>query len=251
MKAEPERPADHDGGQQNADLAQRENGDHVDGERLGAERLELHHALLHHHRADQEADQGDDRHGPEAGMVEVMDEGGRRKRQGWRIMRPSAAVTSPRKPVSWTASLPYAGHRLGHVLGEELQRASLLELGPLGVAAALHLLDQDAEGFGRAGVAGTQAALLPGGGGALQQHRAGGVDLGDAGDVHLAGEVGRRRDRHAQALQRRVELGGLGHGPGAGRDQAEGRAPELDAEARGAGLGRQDNLVVALEHGRA
>ena len=84
-----------------------------------------------------------------------------------------------------------------------------------------------------------------------RQQRAGGIDLGDAGDVHLAGEVGRGRDRHAQALQSGVELGGLGHGPGAGRDQAEGRAPELDAEARRAGLGRQDKLMVALEHRRA
>ena len=115
----------------------------------------------------------------------------------------------------------------------------------------LHLLDQDAEAFGGAGIAGAQAALLPGGRRALQQQGAGGVDLGDAGDVHLAGEVGRGRDRHAQALQRGVELGGLGHGPGAGRHQAEGRAPELDAEARRAGLGRQDKLMVALEHGTA
>ncbi len=119
------------------------------------------------------------------------------------------------------------------------------------MAPALHLLDEDAEGLGRTGVAGAQAALLPGGRGALQKHGAGGVDLGDAGDVHLAGEIGGRRDRHAQALQSRVELGGLGHGPGAGRHQTEGRALELDAEARRAGLGRQDNLMVALEHGRA
>ena len=174
-----------------------------------------------------------------------------RKRHGWRNRRMNAAVTSPRKPVSWTASRPHPGQRLGHVLGEELERAPLLELRPLGAALAPHLLDQDAEGFGGAGIAGAQAALLPGGRRALQQQGTGGVDLGDAGDVHLAGEVGRGRDRHAQALQRPVELGGLGHGPGAGRHQAEGGALELDAEARGAGLGRQDKLVVALEHGTA
>ena len=174
-----------------------------------------------------------------------------RKRQGWRIMRPSAAVTSPRKAVSWTASLQTPVTRLVMSSVNWVSAPRFSSFGRSARLAALHLLDQDAEAFGRAGVARAQAALLPGGGGPLQQHGAGGVDLGDAGDVHLAGEVGRRRDRHAQALQRGVELGGLGHGPGAGRDQAEGRAPELDAEARRAGLGRQDNLMVALEHGRA
>ena len=170
-----------------------------------------------------------------------------RKRQGWRIMRPSAAVTSPRKAVSWTASRHTPVSALV-MSSRNLQRRALLDLRALGTAAALHLLDQDAEGFGRAGIARAQAALLPGGRRALQKHGAGGVDLGDAGDIHFAGEVGRGRDRHAQALQRRVELGGLGNGPGAGRHQPEGRALELDAEARRAGLGRQDKLMVALEH---
>ena len=49
-----------------------------------------------------------------------------RKRQGWRIMRPKAAVTSPRKAVSWTASPPDAGQRLGHVIGEALEAAAAL-----------------------------------------------------------------------------------------------------------------------------
>ena len=60
------------------------------------------------------------------------------------------------------------------------------------------------------------------------------------------GGIGTRRRFSAD-----VELGGLGHGPGAGGDQAEGRAPELDAEARRAGLGREDKLMVALQHGTA
>ena len=142
--------------------------------------------------------------------------------------------------MSWTASRPHAGQRLGHVLDELLARRRVfLTFGRSALPRRLHLLDEDAEAFGGAGVAGAQAARLPGRRRALQQPGAGRVDLGDAGDVHLAGEVRRRRDRHAQALQRRVELGGLGHGPGAARDQAEGRAPELDAEARRAGLGRR------------
>ena len=82
VKAEPERPATMMAVKQNADLAQREDGDHVDGEGLGAERLQLHHALLHHHGADQEADQRDDRHGAQAGMIEMMDEGGRAEAPG-------------------------------------------------------------------------------------------------------------------------------------------------------------------------
>ena len=123
--------------------------------------------------------------------------------------------------------------------------------GLLGVALALHLLDEDAEGLGGAGVARAEAALLPGRRRALQQPGAGGVDLGDAGDVHHSGKFWGGRDRHAQALQGRIELDGLGDGPGAGGDQAESRAPELDAKAWRTRLGRQDELVVALEHGRA
>jgi hypothetical protein len=98
---------------------------------------------------------------------------------------------------------------------------------------------------------GAEPARLPGGRRPLQEPSPRRVDLGDAGDVHLAGEIGRGRDRHAQALQRGVEPDGFGHGPGAGRDQAEGRAPELDAEAWRAGLSREDKLMVALEHLRA
>ena len=166
-------------------------------------------------------------------------------------MRPSAAVTSPRKLVRRMASRPAPVMRLGAVLDELPTRPALLELRPLGVAPALHLLDEDAEGFGGSGVAGAQAALLPGRRRPLQEQGAGGVDLGDAGDVHLAGEVGGGRDRHAQALQRNVELDGLGDRPGAGGDEAEGRALQLDAEAGRAGLGRQIKRKVALEHGRA
>ena len=107
------------------------------------------------------------------------------------------------------------------------------------LVAGVHFLDEDAEALGGACVAGAQAAGLPGGRRALQQHGAGRVDLGDGGDVHLAGEVRRRRDRHAQALQRGVELCRLGDGPGAAGDQAKGRAFELDAEAGRAGLRRE------------
>ena len=57
--------------------------------------------------------------------------------------------------------------------------------------------------------------------------------------------------RHAQPLEGRVELGRLGNRPGARRHQPERRALELDAEAGRAGLRRQDNLMVALEHLRA
>ena len=115
-------------------------------------------------------------------------------------------------------------------------------------AALVHLLDEDAEAFGGSGVAGAQAAGLPGRRRSLQQQGACGVDLGDAGNVHLAGELGRRRDRHAQALERCVELGGLGHGPGAACDQAERRAAELDAEARRARLGGEAERMVAFQH---
>ena len=115
----------------------------------------------------------------------------------------------------------------------------------------MDLLDENAEALGGAAVTGAQAALLPGTCRALEEQGARGVDLGDAGNVHLAGEVGCRRDRHAKALQRLVQVGGFRHRPGAGGDQAEGGSSELDTEAGGAGLGRQDELMVALEHGRA
>jgi hypothetical protein len=241
----------HDGGEQNAYLTERENGDHVDGERLRPERFQLDHALLHHHGADQKADQRNDRHGAEAGMVEVVDERRGAEAPGLADHTPQRGRDFAEKAGELDGVAPHPGQRACHVLGEKLERAALLELRPLGMAPPLHLLDEDAKGLGRASVAGAQTALLPGGRRPLQQHRARRVDLGDAGDIHLAGEVGGRRDRHAQALERPVELGGLRHGPGAGRDQAEGRAPELDAKTRRAGLGRQDNLMVALEHRRA
>ncbi len=146
---------------------------------------------------------------------------------------------------------PDTGQRLGHILGEELKRLSLLKLRPLGMAAPTYFLDEDTERFGRSGVMGTQTAFLPGGGCPLQQHGARRIDLGDAGDIHLAGEVGCRRERHAQALQSPIEPVSLGDGPGAGGHQAERGALKFDAKSGRAGLRRQDNLMVALEHRRA
>ena len=184
-------------------------------------------------------------------MIEMMDEGDGAEAPGLADHARERGGDLAEKAGELDHVAPSAGHRACHILGELGQRATLLDLGALAAAPLLHLLDQDAEAFGGAGIAGAQAALLPGSRRPLQQQRARGVDLGDAGNVHLAGEVGRGRDRHAQALQSGVELGRLGHGPGAGRHQAEGGAPKLDAKARRAGLGRQDNLMVALEHRRA
>ena len=237
--------------EQNADLAQREDGDHVDGEGLRPERLQLHHALLHHNGADQEADQRDDRHGAKADMVEMMHEGDGTEAPGLADHAPERGRDLAEKGGELDGVAPHAGQRLGHVIGQELQRLPLLDRRALDIAATPHLLDQDAEAFGRSGIARAQTALLPGGRRPLQKHGAGGIDLGDAGNIHFAGEVGRGRDRHAQALERRVEPGCLGDGPGACRHKPERRAPELDAEAGCAGLRRQDNLMVALEHLRA
>ena len=163
-------------------------------------------------------------------------------------MRAKADVTSPKEARELDGVGPHAGKRLGHVLGELLGGAGLLDRRPLGTAALVHLLDEDAEAFGGSGVAGAQAPGLPRRRRSLQQQGACGVDLGDAGNVHLAGELGRGRDRHAQALERCVKLGGLGHGPGAACDQAERRAAELDAEARRARLGGEAERMVAFQH---
>ena len=52
----------------------------------------------------------------------------------------------------------------------------------------------------------------------------------------------------SRELQRYVELGGLGDGPGAACDQAKRGAPELDAEARRARLGGEAERMVAFQH---
>ena len=145
-------------------------------------------------------------------------------------MRPRPTVTSPRKLGELHGVGGDPGHRLGDVVEELPADADLLDHRALGIAAPLHLLDEDAEALGGAGVMGAKSALLPSRRRPLQKHGAGGVDLGDAGDVHLAGEFRGRRDWHPQALQRNVEPGGFDDRPGAAGDQAKRRASEFDTE---------------------
>src|SRR5665811_35073 len=65
--------------------------------------------------------------------------------------------------------LPNAGQPLGRVVDQLLKRRGLVDLGPLGLAAAMHLFDEDAKAFGGAGVARAQASALPGSRRALQE----------------------------------------------------------------------------------
>ena len=55
-----------------------------------------------------------------------------RKRQGWRIMRTNAAVTSPRKAVSWTTSVqaPVAALVMSSVNCVSAPRFSILGRSP-------------------------------------------------------------------------------------------------------------------------
>ena len=54
VKAEPERPATHDRGQQHTEFAQHEDADQIDHETRRAEALQLENALLGDDRADPE-----------------------------------------------------------------------------------------------------------------------------------------------------------------------------------------------------
>ena len=76
VNALPERPGDHDRGQQDPDLAQGRDAEQVDREDLGAEAAQLIGALIGHHDADQERDQADDRQRVDAGLLQVMGERG-------------------------------------------------------------------------------------------------------------------------------------------------------------------------------
>ena len=71
---------------------------------LGAEVAELEGALLGDDAADQEANQRDDRHGLEAGAVEMVDDRGEAeaRRDGGRA-RERPRTTPPRMPRAWTS----------------------------------------------------------------------------------------------------------------------------------------------------
>src|SRR5690606_23072922 len=138
-------------------------------ERLRAERPELHHALLHNHGADQETDQRDDRQGAKAGVVEMMKERGDAEARGLLEQPQEARRDLAEKRGELKRILPHAGHALGRVVDDLPDRVGLFDLGALGLTSAMHLLDQDAEVFRGAGVARTQAALLPGPGGTLEE----------------------------------------------------------------------------------
>src|SRR5581483_1026980 len=98
------------------------------------------------------ADQRDDGHGPETGVVKMMDEGGAAEAPGLADHAAESRRDLAEKGGELDGVAPDAGHRLGHVVAELGKRIGLFELGPLDIAAPLHLLDQDAEGFGRSSV---------------------------------------------------------------------------------------------------
>ena len=73
---------EHDRGEEHAELAEDEDADQVDDEILGAEEAELEHALLGDDAADEQRDEGDDRHRLKAGAVDVIDDRGEAEPRG-------------------------------------------------------------------------------------------------------------------------------------------------------------------------
>ena len=92
MNALPERPATTTAVKQNADLAQRRDGEQVDREDLGAEAAQLVGALIGHHDADQERDQADDRQRIDAGLLQVVGQRGQAQ-PAWATARARDSAT--------------------------------------------------------------------------------------------------------------------------------------------------------------
>ena len=83
----------------------------------------------------------------------MMDEGGGAEAPGLHDHAADASRHLAQEARELHRVIPYARERPGHVLRELLRGSVSLEFGPLDVAAALHLVDEDAEAFGGSCVA--------------------------------------------------------------------------------------------------
>ena len=92
----PGSAGDHNGNDQDANFAEYEDADQIDNVGLRAELAEMEDALLGDDGADQKRDQGDDRYGLPANLMQVIDEGDfSRSERGLRKTPKLAEPTAP------------------------------------------------------------------------------------------------------------------------------------------------------------